>query len=121
VWSDKKDYDKAIADYTEAIRIDSKYLNAICNRGNARQAKKEYDNAIKDFTEAIRLDPKHTWAHYSRAVTQMLLRQPEAVKGFHAVLDSKAARGSFALRGDLRHLAARRPRDTHGCGETVSR
>ena len=34
-WSDKKEYDKAIADYNEAIRLDPKDANAYINRGMA--------------------------------------------------------------------------------------
>ena len=50
-------YDKAIADYGEAIRLDPKYAAAYNNRGIAWSAKSEYDMAIADYGEAIRLDP----------------------------------------------------------------
>ena len=53
----KKEYDKAIADYTEAIRLDPKNARAYTNRGGLGR-QEEYDKAIADFTEAIRLDPK---------------------------------------------------------------
>jgi len=55
---DKKDYDKAIADYTEAIRLDPNYYNYYNRRGDAYNIKKDYDKAIADYTEAIRLDPE---------------------------------------------------------------
>ena len=55
----KGDNDRAIADYTEAIRLDPKYANAYNNRGVSLQADKgDYDRAIADYNEAIRLDPK---------------------------------------------------------------
>ncbi len=54
----KGDYDRAIADYTEAIRLDPKYAHAYNNRGNAYGAKGDYDHAIADFDQVIReLDP----------------------------------------------------------------
>ncbi len=56
-WRDKKDYDKAIADLDEAIRLDPGDALAFGNRGIAWWAKKDYDQAIADYTEAIRLDP----------------------------------------------------------------
>ena len=67
-WSDKKEYDKAIADYSEAIRLDPKYALAYYNRGSPGSRKKEYDKAIADYTEAIRLDPKYALAYNNRGV-----------------------------------------------------
>ena len=56
-WRDKKEYDKAIADYNEAIRLDPK-LRRVTTTGATPGLKKEYDKAIADYNEAIRLDPK---------------------------------------------------------------
>jgi tetratricopeptide (TPR) repeat protein len=64
---DKKDYDKAIKDFDEAIRLDPQFATTFALRGNAWFAKKDYDKAIKDFAEAIRLDPKDARAFNSRA------------------------------------------------------
>ena len=63
----KKEYDKAIADYDEAIRLDPKYAVAYHNRGNAWYLKHEYDKAIADYGEAIRLEPKYASAYNMRA------------------------------------------------------
>ena len=62
----KQNYDKAIADYNESIRLDPKYAIAYNNRGDAWYHKKEYDKAIADFNEAIRLDPKTAVAYSNR-------------------------------------------------------
>ena len=62
----RANYDKAIADYTEAIRLDPKFAEAYYNRGVAYENKGEYDKAIADYTEAIRLDPKYAEAYNSR-------------------------------------------------------
>ena len=48
---------KAIADFTEAIRLDPKVAVYYRNRGVAYANKRRLPNAITDFTEAIRLDP----------------------------------------------------------------
>jgi tetratricopeptide (TPR) repeat protein len=50
----KRDYDKAIADFTEVIRFDPSVENYRL-RADAYIGKKDYDNAIADYTEMIRL------------------------------------------------------------------
>jgi tetratricopeptide (TPR) repeat protein len=57
-WFLKGELDKAIADYTEAIRLDPQDAAAFHNRGLAWSNKQEHDQAIADFNEAIRLDPQ---------------------------------------------------------------
>ena len=57
IWQEKGDLDKAIADYTEAIRLDPKYAMAYDSRGRRLGTKGDLDKAIADFNEAIRLDP----------------------------------------------------------------
>ena len=47
----KKDHDGAIADATEAIRLDPGYTLAWLNRGIARQSTREYEQAKSDFSE----------------------------------------------------------------------
>jgi tetratricopeptide (TPR) repeat protein len=64
-----KDYDSAIQDYTEAIRLDPNYAPAFLNRADAWRAKKEYDIAITDYTEAIRLNPKDAGAYHNRGAS----------------------------------------------------
>ena len=58
IWSERGEYDIAIADFNEAIRLDPGNEAAFNNRGNAWRLKEEYDKAIADYNEAIRLDPK---------------------------------------------------------------
>lgn len=53
----KGDLDAAIADYSEAIRINPDFGDAFCNRGMARQAKDDIDGALADYDQAIRLQP----------------------------------------------------------------
>ncbi|KRR06103.1 hypothetical protein CQ12_03015 [Bradyrhizobium jicamae] len=65
-YRDKGDTNRAVADYTEAIRQDSKYAQAYYNRGNAYSDKGDTDRAIADYTAAIRLDPTYADAHYNR-------------------------------------------------------
>jgi tetratricopeptide (TPR) repeat protein len=41
------DYDGAIADYTKAIELNPKYVEAYCNRGTAELGKSDYDGAYR--------------------------------------------------------------------------
>jgi tetratricopeptide (TPR) repeat protein len=61
----KKEYDRAIADTSEAIRLDPQPLD-YDYRGLAWFAKQEYDKAIADHSEAIRLDPTQFLPYHDR-------------------------------------------------------
>jgi tetratricopeptide (TPR) repeat protein len=61
----KGDYDRAIADLDEAIRLDADKL-AYYVRGQAYYLKHDYDRAIADFDEAIQRDPKDARAYNNR-------------------------------------------------------
>ena len=50
--------DKAITDYTEAIRLSPKYADAYWYRGGVYKQKGDLDKANKDFAEAERLRRK---------------------------------------------------------------
>ena len=67
--ADKGDCDKAIADYTEAIRLDPKYAKAFNNRGAAYRKKGELAKSMADITKAIQLDPKLAEAYSNRGVS----------------------------------------------------
>ena len=56
-YSAKGDYDQAIADYNQAIRLNPNYGMAYYNRGSAYADKRDYDRAIADFEVALRINP----------------------------------------------------------------
>lgn len=62
----KGEFDVAIADLNEAIRLDPSDGLSYVNRGVAWRGKRKYDQAVADFNEAIRLDPKYAPAHNNR-------------------------------------------------------
>src|SRR5436853_3391310 len=57
-WLAKEDPDRAIADFSEAIRLNPKVADYYYRRGRGWYDKDEFDRAIADFDEAIRRDPK---------------------------------------------------------------
>lgn len=64
----KQDYDRAIADYDQAIKLDNRFYHAFHNRGVALYLKKNYDRAIADYDEALRLNPKFFEAFNDRGL-----------------------------------------------------
>lgn len=64
----KGQYDRAIADYTQAIKLNPKFTYAYNNRGEAYDNKGQYDRAIADYTQAITLYPKDADAYGNRGV-----------------------------------------------------
>jgi tetratricopeptide (TPR) repeat protein len=56
-WHNKGDFDRAIADYDQALRLAPNNAAAFNNRGLAWQARGNLDRAIADFGDAIRADP----------------------------------------------------------------
>jgi tetratricopeptide (TPR) repeat protein len=62
----KKDYGRAIADYTQTIKLKPEFADAYANRGLAYYHKKDYDRAILDFNQAIKLKPDYADAYFLR-------------------------------------------------------
>jgi tetratricopeptide (TPR) repeat protein len=62
---DKGDYDRAIQDYDQAIRLDPSDI-LYDARGDACKKKDDFDRAIQDFNEAIHLNPTLERAFYDR-------------------------------------------------------
>jgi len=67
----KGDDDRAIADFTAAIRLDPKDAYAYNNRGSAYKGKGDLDRAIADYGETIRLNPSLDKAFSSRGTAYL--------------------------------------------------
>lgn len=74
-YSKKGNYDRAIQDYDEAIRLNPSYAVAFSNRGMEYFAKGNYDRAIQDFDETIRLDPSKADKFLNRGMIRFFLGQ----------------------------------------------
>jgi tetratricopeptide (TPR) repeat protein len=62
----KGDLDRAIADYTEAMKLGLYLPDVLNNRAIAYEAKGDHARAIADLNEAIRLNPQHAGAFNNR-------------------------------------------------------
>ncbi len=76
-WAAKGDYDRAIADHTTALKLDSKTTDAHYFRGSAWSNKGEFERAIADFDLAAKLKPDDPMVYHARAIEL-------AVKGDYA-------------------------------------
>ena len=98
----RKEYDKAIADFSEAITLDPKSAPAFIARGAAWASKQEYTRAIDDDSEAIWLDPLAIAAYENRGLAWTGKKEfAKAIVDFSTTLrlDSQRVR-SYCDRGD---------------------
>jgi tetratricopeptide (TPR) repeat protein len=72
---EKKDYQRAIELFTEAIRLIPKFTDAYISRGDAYRTTRAYDRAIADYTQALRLSPRNTDALVGRGMSHRKKRQ----------------------------------------------
>ena len=61
------DYDRALKDFEDALRIDATFAKAFANRGAVHGAKQDFDRAIEDFTRVLALEPRSAHAFADRA------------------------------------------------------
>ncbi len=65
-YSGKRDYDRAVSDYDQVIRLDPKSINVYYNRGFAYDSKGDYGRAVADYDQYIRLSPEDPDGYYHR-------------------------------------------------------
>jgi len=88
--NDLKDYQAAIADYDEAIRLNPELAEAFNNRGNAKSALEDYQGAIADYDEAIKLNPELAEAFNNRGISKFNMKDnPGAIADFDEALRLK--------------------------------
>ena len=65
-YNSKGDYDRAIQDFSQAIRLDPKCAYAFNGLGNAYNGEADYDQAIQNYDRAIRLISNYGYAFNGR-------------------------------------------------------
>lgn len=66
----RRDYQGAIADFTQAIELNPDYAEAYYSRSLGHYRQQDAAPAIDDLTQAIALDPKYTQAYIQRGIVQ---------------------------------------------------
>ena len=99
----KSQYDSAMAEYTNAISLDSSCVEALTNRAVTRELHKDFKGALEDYTLAIRINPSYADAYSKRAATYKSLgRFNEALDDYTAAI----ARGTNSYPYDpILHFA----------------
>jgi tetratricopeptide (TPR) repeat protein len=106
----KGDWDRAIADFSEALRLGSKDPGAHAGRAAANLRKGDIDRALPDLNEGLRLDPRHPGVRnvfgiyytkkgdYERALTEVneaLRLSPQYLYAFSTRGDIYENKGEF--------------------------
>ena len=74
----KGEYDRAIKDFDESIKLNPDYGNAFANRAATYQIKGEYERAARDYDEAIRLKPTLETAWNGRCWSRAVVGELQA-------------------------------------------
>ena len=81
--AERQRHEEAIADCTEAIRLDPDVPQIYLERGDARAGLGSHEEAIEDYDRAIRLDPDDAAAYFGRSEAKAELgRYDEAIEDF---------------------------------------
>lgn len=93
--------DQALADFTQAMRLDDHLIDALCHRGQVFRQRADYLSAIGDFDAALKLDSKRADAFQGRGLTHLDQGDVEAaVTDFtEAIRINPEDATNYALRG----------------------
>jgi tetratricopeptide (TPR) repeat protein len=105
-YSSKEDFDKAIADYNQAIRIKPDDASAYADRSWAYYLKGDNDSAITDADEAIRLRPNYAYAYVTRGYAYLAKKDYDrAIADFETALRIKPDNAIYKAHLELARQA----------------
>ncbi|QLE57285.1 tetratricopeptide repeat protein [Nostoc sp. TCL26-01] len=103
----KGDMKGSVADYTQAIRINFKYVDAYNNRGVALANLNDHKGAIEDYNQALNINPRYGNAYNNRGVARANLGDKKAaIEDFNQAIqinpnDANAYYNRGIARSDL--------------------
>jgi tetratricopeptide (TPR) repeat protein len=101
-----KQFEKAIEDFEEAIKLNPNYADVYRDRGNAYRRLEQYERAIEDYDKAIELNPEYALAYNHRGSTYHMLKQYEkALEDYNKAIELDP---EYALAYRNRGLAFRK-------------
>jgi tetratricopeptide (TPR) repeat protein len=112
LWSvgpgDQGDHDRAIACFTEAIRLAPKFANAYYARAFAREITGDFEQALADFTRVLELVPAsldQLVMDWDGSTSRVVLRTEESLERRIVHNDSGLDRIEMALGFDIARVA----------------
>lgn len=90
-----KDYESAVRDLTEAIRMNPKYGEAYGNRGAARFNLHDYQGALSDYNEALKFFPNN------KALLDLKVQAENAMKEAEQPVHARPAINPAMMGGDF--------------------
>jgi lipoprotein NlpI len=106
-YDERGDYDRAIKDLDESVKLNPSASRSIDTRGWEYVRKFDYKQAIRDFDQSIQLDPKNDYAYSNRGIARFLsgdFANAESDFAMSERLAPKALRAYPALKRTLAHL-----------------
>ncbi|MHC5825545.1 MAG: tetratricopeptide repeat protein, partial [Nostoc sp.] len=101
--SDLGDFEGAIEDYTQAIKINPNYVDVYYNRGNARSDLGDFEGAIEDYTQAIKINSNYADAYYNRGNIRLEIADKQgAIEDFQKAADIYRQEGKLEALKDTR-------------------
>lgn len=77
-------YDEALNDYSQTIKINPDNPNVYMYRGNLYYQNNDFNEAIDDFDKVIEIDPQNPFAFYNRGMIYLKLQEDDkACDDFH--------------------------------------
>jgi tetratricopeptide (TPR) repeat protein len=85
----RKDFPGAIADFSEALKIDTGFIEAYENRGVTKYYLKDYEGAIADYDKALEINPEDGHTYIRRGWAKFDLKEYEdAITDFTKAIDT---------------------------------
>ena len=107
-WREKADYEKAIADYLKAIRVDPSKASLYTALARVRIDAADTDDALEDCERSIELDPEDATSYQIRGEVRMARKEYElAIADFTRSLElsseQKFPQAALKLRAQAYH------------------
>ncbi|MCS3901502.1 tetratricopeptide repeat protein [Methanococcus voltae] len=100
VYSELKQYDNAINDFTTAIMLKNNDPKLYFNRGTLYKILKKYSEALKDYDMALSLNSKYTDVYLNRGIIYSELKKyDKAIDDFTTAISIRKDSKSYSNRG----------------------